>query len=403
MTREKRNNTGRNSNGYAGPGQGQYQRPNTGPYEGQYRGQNAGPYEGQYRKPEAGPYEGQYRGQNTGSYGSQYRDPNAGPYDGQYQGQNAGPYGGQYQGPNVGPRQGQYRGQNAGPYGTRPQGQYPGGGGPNGKKPKKKKTAGDVIQIILLVVAIGIFCFAAFKLATIWLEYKKGTDEYSALEEYLGDEAKSEPKQADPDALETEGVNEDGEVIAASPVDFDSLRKINDEIIGWIKVTALDISYPIAQAEDNEYYLHNTFQKTYNFAGCIFMDYLNNSDMTDPNTLIYGHNMKNGSMFGKLKNFYEEGVYEKSPYFWIYTPDKIYKYEIFSCSEVYAESKTYQMNFESDEDFQKYLNDAVERSVVKSKTAVTSKDKVVTLSTCTGNDATRFIVQGKLIETYDSK
>ena len=192
MTREKRNNTGRNSNGYAGPGQ--YQRPNTGPYEGQYRGQNAGPYEGRYREPEAGPYQGQYR------------KPEAGPYDGQYQGQNTGAYGGQYRDPNAGPYEGQYQGQNASPYGGQYQGPDPGGSGPNGKKPKKKKTAGDVIQIILLVVAIGIFCFAAFKLATIWLEYKKGTDEYSALEEYLGDEAKSEPKQADPDALETEEI-----------------------------------------------------------------------------------------------------------------------------------------------------------------------------------------------------
>lgn len=347
MTREKRNNTDRNSNRYARNSSESY----------------------------------------PGASGGQYQGRETGPYGNQYQGREAGPYGNQYQGT----------------YGGQPQGKYPGSGSPKGKKPKRKTTAGDVIQILLLVVAIGIFCFAAFKLVTIWLEYKKGTDEYSALEEYLGDEAKSEPKQADPDALETDGVNEDGEAIAASPVDFDSLRKINDEIIGWIKVTALDISYPIAQAEDNEYYLHNTFQKTYNFAGCIFMDYLNKSDMTDPNTLIYGHNMKNGSMFGKLKNFYEEGVYEKSPYFWIYTPDKIYKYEIFSCSEVYADSKTYQMDFETAEDFQQYLNDAVERSVVKSNIAVTSQDKVVTLSTCTGNDATRFIVQGKLIATYDSK
>lgn len=394
MTRENRNSE--NRRGY--PPQNQEPYRNQDPYQGQnpYRSQN--PYQ------EQNPYEGQNPSQGGRPYQGQNAYQAKPPYQGQSQYQSQNPYQGQnpYRGQN--PYQGQdpYRGQKPGDKKGRNPAQKGGG-----KKPKKKKTAGDIIQILLLVVAIGVFCYAAFNLVSIWLEYKKGTDEYSALEEYVEDEVKSEPESAGPDEVETEvaSVDERGEpvIVVPNPIDFGSLQKINDEIIGWIKVTALDISYPIAQAEDNEYYLHTTFQNTYNFAGCIFMDYQNKSNFTDQNTLIYGHNMKNGSMFGKLKKFYEEGVYEKSPYFWIYTPDKIYKYEIFTCSEVAADSETYQLSFENESTFQQYLNDAVERSVVKSNVAVTGKDKIVTLSTCTGNDATRFIVQGKLIKSYNAK
>lgn len=113
-----------------------------------------------------------------------------------------------------------------------------------------------------------------------------------------------------------------------NPVDFESLKKVNEDIIGWIRVNALDISYPIAQSTNNDYYLHRTFERVDNFAGCIFMEYQNHSDFSDKNTIIYGHNMKNGSMFGTLRKFYEDEVYEKAPYFWIYTPDKIYRYDI---------------------------------------------------------------------------
>ena len=86
-------------------------------------------------------------------------------------------------------------------------------------------------------------------------------------------------------------------LVLKNPVDFESLQKVNEDIIGWIRVSALGISYPIAQSTDNDYYLHRTFERVDNFAGCIFMEYQNHSDFSDKNTIIYGHNMKNGSCF----------------------------------------------------------------------------------------------------------
>ena len=102
--------------------------------------------------------------------------------------------------------------------------------------------------------------------------------------------------------------------------------------MGWIYVEAVpDINYPIVHGKDNETYLHRTYEKNYNFAGTIFVDYENKGDFSDCNTIVYGHNMKNGSMFAQLKKFtQDEETYKKSKYFWIFTPEKNYRYEIIS-------------------------------------------------------------------------
>lgn len=300
-----------------------------------------------------------------------------------------------------------------------------------------------------MLAAMVVFCFSAYKLVDIYLGYKQGSDEYSALGKYAALEdqqepvVKDEPEETSGDAASGDGVVLDTETSGAeaastaekegkdfiyeteteedaktgetnvqkkklyymkNPVDFTALQGINDDIIGWLKVGALDISYPVTQAQDNDYYLHLTFELVQNAAGCIFVDYQNRQDFQDDNTIVYGHNMKDGSMFGTLKNFVQDGVYESDPYFWIYTPERIYKYEIFNCSTVGAVSNTYTLEFGSRKEFQDYLDKALMQSQVdSSKVKVKSSDKIVTLSTCTGDEETRFVVQGKLVRTYASR
>ena len=314
---------------------------------------------------------------------------------------------------------------------------------------RKKRKAGNVIRTVILLAAMVVFCFSAYKLVDIYLGYKQGSDEYSALGKYAALEdqqepvVKDEPEETSGDAASGDGVVLDTETSGAeaastaekegkdfiyeteteedaktgetivqkkklyymkNPVDFTALQGINDDIIGWLKVGALDISYPVTQAQDNDYYLHLTFELVQNAAGCIFVDYQNRQDFQDDNTIVYGHNMKDGSMFGTLKNFVQDGVYESDPYFWIYTPERIYKYEIFNCSTVGAVSNTYTLEFGSRKEFQDYLDKALMQSQVdSSKVKVKSSDKIVTLSTCTGDEETRFVVQGKLVRTYASR
>ena len=263
----------------------------------------------------------------------------------------------------------------------------------NSKKPKKK---GDIVLTLALIVAVAVFCFAAYNLFHIYTEYKKGTDEYNNIEQMAVTER-------DPESTEEVSDTEQGPQ-PPFDVDFAALQGVNPDVVGWIYIEALDgISYPVVQGEDNEEYLHTTYENNYNFAGTIFIDYENSRDFSDCNTLVYGHNMKNGSMFGRLKKFSEDQTtYEKSKYFWIFTPEKDYRYEIISAYTTGVNSDTYTLFKGPGDEFQEYLDTIKGYSEIETDdTELTIKDRIVTLSTCTGNDATRYVVQGRLADSVD--
>ncbi len=280
---------------------------------------------------------------------------------------------------------------------------------------KRRHTFGDVIRFIVMMLALGVFLYSGWTLYGFYKEYKKSSDEYDNLESsYAADD--KDGGAEDLDALEDDNalqsiagrevktVVEGGEEISLptmrNPINFDELLAVNTDIVGWLRIRALDISYPVVQAEDNDFYLHRTFEKTDNFAGCLFVNCDNSRDLTDENTIVYGHNMKNGSMFGKLKKFNEPETFAISKYFWIFTPDLIYQYRIFSASVVSKTGLTYQTAF-TDEEFNEFVNRAFQNSVVENQdVSVTRDDRIVTLSTCTGDDSTRFVVMGKLVQKY---
>ena len=242
------------------------------------------------------------------------------------------------------------------------------------KKEKKKST---LLYRMILFILILIIAFSLYKIGTILYEYHVGTKEYDSVQELAGTQAES----------------------FTGEVDFDALVKKNKDVKAWIYSKDTVINYPVVQGDDNETYLHTTYENNYNFAGTIFVDYENSSDFSDCNTLIYGHNMKNGSMFGNLKKFTEDqSTYEKSKYFWILTPEKNYRYEIISAYTTGVNSDTYTLFKGPGEEYQNYLNTIQGYSEIKTEaTELTVKDKIVTLSTCTGNEATRFVVQGKQV------
>ena len=265
------------------------------------------------------------------------------------------------------------------------------------KQPEqKKKKKSDVLLTIALIVAIAVFCYAAFNLYHIYTEYKKGTDEYNQIEEMAVTER-------DADSAEVAGPN--AQLKPPIEVDFDKLKSVNEDVVGWIYVDALpDISYPIVKGKDNQTYLHQTYEKNYNFAGTIFVDYENSGDFSDCNTLVYGHNMKNGSMFGHLKKFREDDkLYKQDKYFWILTPERNYRYEIITAYTTSVNSDTYTLFKGPGEEFEKYLETIKGYSEIQTDdTDLTIKDRIVTLSTCTGNESTRFVVQGKRVDAEDA-
>ena len=285
------------------------------------------------------------------------------------------------------------------------------------RRRKRTKTLGDVIRLIVMLAALAVFLYSGYTLYGFYKEYKKSSDEYDNLENSYAVDQEQESENIDnledDDALqsisgqEVRTVLEDGEEktlpVLKNPIDFTQLLSVNSDIVGWLRIRALDISYPVVQGKDNDYYLHRTFEKTDNFAGCLFVNSYNMGDFTDQNTIIYGHNMKNGSMFGKLKNFSDPEVSKKSRYFWIFTPDFIYQYRIFSASVVDKTGLTYQISF-TDDEFDQFISRAYSNSVVDNQgVTVTKEDRIVTLSTCTGDDSTRFVVMGKLAQIYAAR
>lgn len=258
------------------------------------------------------------------------------------------------------------------------------------KQPKRKKSASDYLLTLLLLLAVGIFVFAAAQLYSIFAEYKRGSDEYDKLEKIAVSE---NPNQSATDT--TDGAPAPGGLQPPITVDFTQLQALNPDVAGWLYIEGIDASYPIVQGSDNDWYLHHTYEGNDNSSGSIFLDYANDRDFNDCNSIIYGHNMKNGTMFGTLKSFTEGDAYKKSPYFWILTPEEDYRYEIFAAYVALVDSDTYTLFRGPGQEFLSYLHEMKANTELETREMEMGvKDKVVTLSTCTGNNSTRYVVQG---------
>lgn len=277
--------------------------------------------------------------------------------------------------------------------------------GKNEKRPRR-------IESLLLGIAGGIFLVSGVWLWRMWSGYEAGKREYARLEAMavrerqtgedaeVGDEGGSA-------AGETAGsgrteISDDSLVPLGTyrlkEIDFESLQAENEDICGWLEVPGLEISYPVVQGEDNDYYLKRTFRKESNGAGSIFMDMRNDRDLTDRNTIIYGHNMKNGSMFGKLKQYRDEEVLKDNPVFYYYTPEQTYQCQIISCRTVNAKESEYPVGFQDADSYRDYLERIAEKSWHRSPFHAKEGDRLMMLSTCTGSKTERFVVQAKIIE-----
>ncbi|MCC8051585.1 MAG: class B sortase [Clostridiales bacterium] len=252
------------------------------------------------------------------------------------------------------------------------------------------------------LAAAVMFTAGVIMAVRVYLGYQKGIETYTALEGYYTDYpeedgAESEDETGrDPD----EDGSSDTDVLlpADAPeriiVDWEALSEQYPDCIAWIQIPAVDISYPVMQSEDNDYYLHRAPDGSYLFAGSIFMDYQNEASFLDDNTLIYGHNMRNGSMFGKLKQLNDPDVLDSCPYFWIYTPDAEYLYRIFSIHSAAINGETFTIQFADQEYYVEWVSDMADASDLDTGAEVDAGSPVVTLSTCNGNSATRQVVHG---------
>ncbi|MBE6153633.1 MAG: class B sortase [Firmicutes bacterium] len=181
---------------------------------------------------------------------------------------------------------------------------------------------------------------------------------------------------------------------------YSDLLLINDETVGWLKVNNTKIDYPVVKGVDNDYYLKHDFYNNENFNGWIFMDYRNNIDTLDKNTIIYGHNMKSGMMFGTLPYVSKEYWYNNNDNLIIYfnTIHEKLNFQIFSIYTIDVTNDYLYTNFSSNQEYLSFIDKIKSRSIKDFGISINEHDKILTLSTCQDNSKKRLVVHAKLIK-----
>ena len=250
---------------------------------------------------------------------------------------------------------------------------------------RRRKTIGDHISTLILIIAIVVLAVCGYKLYQIQSGYWEGDKDYKELKELAIQEN------------DETGEDADASTEPRYTIDFGALEGVNSDIKAWLRFDEpAIIDYPVVQGRDNEVYLHRTLSGYDNTMGAIFINAGNKADFTDRHTIVYGHNMNNGSMFGELDSYNARSFWEQYPYFYIYTPDGAeIRYKIVAAGVVLSNSDLYQYAFASDEDFEQFLG-LLNRTALYDTGASLNKDsQIVTLSTCTAaTGENRFIVSG---------
>lgn len=227
-----------------------------------------------------------------------------------------------------------------------------------------------VKEILILAVCLMMLGFSASVLFGIWCMYQEGVSEYKGLQEF----AKEETETDDTGAVKKKD---------KAAVDFEALKEINGDIVAWVRCKELGVDYPVVQGKDNSYYLTHTFSGEEHISGCIFMDCINEPDFSDDNTIIYGQNMKDGSMFGSIQRFDTD-----TATVFLYTPEGTDTYEVVDNLEVDASDGKYFRTVYSTEDF----NVLSEAMAVRTGKALEHGVHLLTLSTCNGNSGRRHLI-----------
>lgn len=267
---------------------------------------------------------------------------------------------------------------------------------------EKKKN----IFLILCIIFGCLLMILGFVMSIqTMMDYKKSDNLYEQTQgEYVSVNRDIVIVDDSADGSNNDETNEDARFYWYDLIDVNitQLKDKNSDIIGWLWFENEDISYPILHAEDNDKYLHTAYDGSSARAGSIFMDCYNNENFLDSHTIIYGHNMKNGSMFGKLKNYRQEDYYDSHQYFQVITENRSMRYQIFAYEDVSEDSFIYQVPFDKNKEFGDFLHQIQKISMHKTDLNITMEDNVVTLSTCSSTGR-RFVVNAVLVDVHEKK
>ena len=271
------------------------------------------------------------------------------------------------------------------------------------KKKKYKLKWKNLIAVIIFLVAFIFLIKSGVDLINYFIDTNKTNDEIKEIEDVVKIEEVSDNEN-------TEIIEQTEEIPEANPywdyikmnlisVNFDELLELNSETKGWIQVNGTNINYPFVQTDNNDYYLTHSYNKNYNQAGWVFMDYRNDTVNYDKNTILYAHGMNNKTMFGSLRNILSSSWYNNTDNHIIKlsTPTENTLWQVFSVYHIETTNDYIQTEFRSDEEYQEFLDMLIGRSAVTFDTTVNANDKILTLSTCY-NKTDKVVMHAKLIK-----
>ena len=276
--------------------------------------------------------------------------------------------------------------------------------------PRKGIDLAGIIRSGLIVACITVFLYNGWLMADQLISKVRANNAYNDIRELFYNDSYLAPDGALMMALQSPAISPITGNVYEGGVDeniddqflirnkLNTLKTINPDVYGWIKIDGTRVDYPVVQGKDNEFYLNYTFDKEYMRSGALFVDCNNSKALSENyNTVIYGHNMTDGSMFHTLFNFKDEKFFENG-LIELTTEDGLYIYEVFSVHVVKETDPYFLTKFETEESFIKFASDMQSQSIYTKKFKFTPNDRTLTLSTCTNiRDTERFAIHAKLI------
>lgn len=240
-----------------------------------------------------------------------------------------------------------------------------------------------VILRLLILLCVACIVWSAATLIANSREYARGDAAYEQVRTMLQKSGLSGGQDISP---------------TGAGIDFEALRKVNPDVVGWLLAEGSIIDYPVVRGTDNDYYLTHLFNRQKNKLGALFVDHRNSGDFSDKNTIIYGHNMKDGSMFSSLTQYKAQSYYDNLPTMRLSTPEQEYTIALFAGIVADGSSDFVRFEFKDDADFLAYIGTVKNSSTFKSAVEVAADDHIVTLYTCSYEaDNARYALFGKLL------
>lgn len=231
-----------------------------------------------------------------------------------------------------------------------------------------------------MILCLGVMAFSGYKIVEEQRAYRVGANSYEKIiSEVVGETSSA-----------IEGIS-----LPEREIDFSELLRINREGNAWIYCPGTIIDYPVAQGSDNAYYLDRTFDGRANKVGSIFLDYRNDPNYQDKNSVLYGHHMRNGSMFASIVGYKKQSYYDAHPVFYLYTKEQTYIVELFA--GFVKDASDTKLSFQDEEEFLAYVEELKERSTFQANVQVNPEDRILTMSTCAYDfKNARYVLVGKL-------